>query len=150
MVMRDLCAHRLIGWAMGAQLTTTLMQQALRRRYANGRSATLLHHTDRGSQYTSGDWQAMLAPYHITPSLSATGNCHDDALLEGYWHDPRPDPCVTYATLPPSCHDEQLSLHRVFRQPSTHSQRLGYPAPMQSEARAQPTALPDFSVTTVH
>jgi putative transposase len=45
----------------------------------------LLHHSDQGSQYTSEDYLALLAKHHITVSMSRTGDCYDNAMMESFW-----------------------------------------------------------------
>ena len=46
----------------------------------------LLHHSDQGSQYTSHDFQKMLAKHQITASMSGKGNCYDNAAMESFFH----------------------------------------------------------------
>lgn len=46
---------------------------------------SLLHHTDRGSQYTAASYQALLAAHGITSSMSRAGNCYDNALAESFF-----------------------------------------------------------------
>jgi transposase InsO family protein len=82
----DLCTRRLIGWAMGSSLDTALPLAALlmairRRKPASG----LLHHSDRGVQYASGDYRACLAAHRITASMSRKANCYDNATMESFW-----------------------------------------------------------------
>lgn len=83
----DLYSRRIIGWAMAAHMTDSLsrqaLQMALRQRKPQGR--TLLHHSDRGSQYTSSAFQQLLADHHITVSMSGTGNCYDNAPMESFF-----------------------------------------------------------------
>jgi transposase InsO family protein len=47
--------------------------------------ALLLHHSDRGSQYTSDEYQALLAKHHMLSSLSGVGGCYDNAPMERFW-----------------------------------------------------------------
>ena len=81
------CYSRLVvGWAMSATrdegLVANALQMALERRHPG---EGLLHHTDRGSQYTSGGYRALLAERGITVSMSRKGNCWDNALMESVW-----------------------------------------------------------------
>ena len=60
-------------------------------RAASGRRATaspagLLHHSDRGSQYDSGEYQAMIRQHGMIPSMSGKGNCYDNATMESFFH----------------------------------------------------------------
>ena len=82
----DLYSRKLVGWAMGESLATTLPLNALnmalhQRRPAQG----LLHHSDRGVQYASADYRATLAVSGATASMSRTANCYDNATMESFW-----------------------------------------------------------------
>lgn len=85
-VVIDLFSRQVVGWAMGARMTTDLPLQALtmavwRRRPAPG----LMLHSDQGSQFTSADWQAFLKAHGIVCSMSRRGNCHDNAVAESFF-----------------------------------------------------------------
>ncbi len=84
-VILDLFSRRIVGWAMDARMTKQLvsdaLQMALRQRQPTG---PLIHHSDRGSQYTSHDFQELLADNEITPSMSGRGNCYDNAPAESF------------------------------------------------------------------
>jgi putative transposase len=82
----DLCSRKIVGWAMDERMTTDLVARALhmacrRRQPAPG----LLHHSDRGSQYASHDYQRLLAAYGMVVSMSRRGNCYDNAPIESFW-----------------------------------------------------------------
>lgn len=83
----DLFSRRIVGLAMADRMTDDLviaaLEQALIHRSPCG---DLMHHSDKGSQYTSHDFQKMLAHYHITASMSGTGNCYDNAAMESFFH----------------------------------------------------------------
>jgi transposase InsO family protein len=85
-VILDLCSRFAVGWAMSERITDDLTLDALdmalaRRRPAQG----LLHHSDRGSQYASGDYQRVLAQHGIVCSMSRRGNCWDNAVAESFF-----------------------------------------------------------------
>jgi putative transposase len=79
----DLFSRRVVGWAMAASadesLVETALRMALRQRHPQ---AGLLHHTDRGCQYTSSAYQALFTDVGITVSMSRKGNCWDNAAME--------------------------------------------------------------------
>jgi putative transposase len=82
----DLCSRRIVGWSMAGHMKTQLVNDALemalnRRRPASG----LLHHSDRGVQYTSSEYQKKLKENGITCSMSRSGNCYDNAAMESFW-----------------------------------------------------------------
>ena len=85
-VVLDLFSRTVIGWAMGPRLTadlaTTALTMALWRRKPK---PGLLHHSDRGVQYASGDYQARLAGAGIRCSMSRKGNCWDNACVESFF-----------------------------------------------------------------
>ncbi len=81
----DACSRRIVGWATGTSLETTLVTEALERARQRRRpSPGLLHHSDRGIQYASSAYRALLAIYHITPSMSRAANPYDNALAESF------------------------------------------------------------------
>ena len=84
--LEDLFSRKIVGWAMDEHMETSLVQRALDAAIANRRpDAGLLHHSDRGCQYTSEAYRQLLADHHITVSMSRTGNCHDNACAESFW-----------------------------------------------------------------
>ena len=85
-VILDLCSRFAVGWAMSERITDDLTLGALdmalaRRRPPPGR----LHHSDRGSQYASGDYQRVLKQHGIVCSMSRRGNCWDNAVAESFF-----------------------------------------------------------------
>jgi len=84
--IKDLHDQSIVGWSMGTRQTTDLvvnaLVMALGRRHPDDE---LVHHADRGSQYTSGAFSAQMADWGINPSFSRTGNCFDNAAMESTW-----------------------------------------------------------------
>lgn len=82
----DLFSRSLLGWAMAPVQDEVLVENALRmallRRHPQ---PGLLHHSDRGSQYTSSGYRCTLAQAGIILSMSRTGNCSDHAPMESFW-----------------------------------------------------------------
>jgi len=82
----DRCSRRLVGWAMGDALDTTLPMSALRMALEQRRPEPgLLHHSDRGVQYASAAYRSMLADHGVTASMSRKANCYDNAVMEAFW-----------------------------------------------------------------
>ena len=78
--------RRIVGWATGDRLHRDLALAALRKALAMRRPAAgLIHHSDRGSQYCSIDYQAELRKHGILISMSGTGNCYDNAMVETFF-----------------------------------------------------------------
>lgn len=85
-VVLDLFSRKVVGWAMDTQMTTALPLQALRMALRNRQPQPgLLHHSDRGSQYASYVYQAVLQSEAIQPSMSRTANCYDNAVMESFF-----------------------------------------------------------------
>lgn len=85
-VMMDLHSRRVVGWAMGERFTTDLTLAALqmgvdRRQPPPG----LIHHSDRGSQYSSHLYQQTLAEQNIRGSMGRKGDCFDNAVVESFF-----------------------------------------------------------------
>jgi len=85
-VILDLCSRFAVGWAVSERLSRGLPLEALgmalaRRRPPRG----LVHHSDRGSQYASGEYQEVLARHGIACSMSRRGDCWDNAVAESFF-----------------------------------------------------------------
>jgi len=82
----DLFSRRVVGWAMAASADEMLVETALRMALLQRRpQAGLLHHTDRGCQYTSTAYQALLVEMSVTVSMSRKGNCWDNTVTESFF-----------------------------------------------------------------
>ena len=82
----DLYSRQVVGWATAPTMTRDLVLQALLAAvWKRKPGAGVLVHSDQGSQFTSGDWQAFLKAHHKVPSMSRRGNCHDNAVAESFF-----------------------------------------------------------------
>lgn len=82
----DLCSRRIVGWSMSANMKATLCIDALQMALLHRRPlAGLLHHSDRGVQYCCEEYQQQLDDAGIIASMSRTGNCYDNAVMESFW-----------------------------------------------------------------
>ncbi|MFT7518931.1 MAG: putative transposase [Kiritimatiellia bacterium] len=85
-VILDLFSRKVVGWAAAPHLRTDLCLQALKSAVAIRRpEAGLVHHSDRGCQNTSHEYQAELRNHGIVPSMSRKDNCWDNALAESFF-----------------------------------------------------------------
>jgi putative transposase len=83
----DLFSRRIVGLAMSDRMTADLVTSALEQALIHRQpKAGLLHHSDRGCQYTSDQFQTLLKAHHITVSMSGKGNCYDNAAMESFFH----------------------------------------------------------------
>jgi putative transposase len=82
----DRYSRRLVGWAMGESLATTLPLAAIEMALAQRRPGKgLLHHSDRGVQYASQTYRDRLSASGVETSMSRKGNCYDNATMESFW-----------------------------------------------------------------
>jgi putative transposase len=85
-VVPDLFSRQVVGWSMNASMERGLVIAALRMALqARQPSKGLLHHSDRGSQYASNDYQQVLTNHGICCSMSRKGNCYDNAVMESFF-----------------------------------------------------------------
>jgi putative transposase len=136
-VILDLYSRIVVGWSMSGncdeKLVEHALEQALARRHPK---AGLLHHSDRGSQYTSHAYQTYLQRYGMLPSMSRKGNCWDNAVMESFFGTLK-DECVRDTFYP--SHDEARSalfayIEAYYNRVRRHS-TLGYMSPLQYERR---------------
>ncbi len=85
-VVIDLFSRRVVGWSMQPTMTAQLVLDALMMAlWRRGKPTELLHHSDQGSQYTSEDFQRLLAAEGITCSMSRRGDCWDNSAIESFF-----------------------------------------------------------------
>jgi len=85
-VVLDLYSRKVVGWAMAPAMPTALIMSALEMALQQRRPARgLVLHSDRGSQYASAEYQAMLARHGIVCSMSRKGNCWDNSPMERFF-----------------------------------------------------------------
>jgi putative transposase len=86
-VVIDLFSRKVIGWSMADNMKTELVKTALLMAF-KGRpiSKGLIHHSDRGGQYASMEYQSLLSKHDIVSSMSRKGNCWDNSVVESFFH----------------------------------------------------------------
>jgi transposase InsO family protein len=85
-VVLDLASRRVVGWALGDTLETALPVAALRRAIRQRQpDREIIHHSDRGSQYASRAYRAVLAQHGFRVSMSRRGDCWDNAVAESFF-----------------------------------------------------------------
>jgi putative transposase len=131
----DLYSRRIVGWALDQTMTTDLVRTALE--MALGRrqpTAGLLHHTDRGSQYTSAAYQDLLTAHGLVASLSGTGHCYDNAPMESFFGTLKAELIyrTTYATRAAARQDIVSYIEGFYNATRRHS-TLGYRSPLDFE-----------------
>lgn len=111
-VVLELFSRKVVGWALSDSLATPLVSAALRRAVETRRPrrGELLHHSDRGCQYTSDDYQQTLRTLGVTCSMSRTGECYDNAVAERFFWSLNHD-----GTNHHHCENLEAARHRVFK-----------------------------------
>ena len=85
-VVLDVYSRLVVGWAIVSHRDESLVEEALWMALSWRKPVEeLVHHSDRGSQYTSIAYQAVLAQFHIQVSMSGKGDCYDNAMMESYF-----------------------------------------------------------------
>jgi len=86
-VILDLFSRRVVGWAVSERLERGVALDALQMALTNRLTPPqgLLHHSDRGSQYASHEYQQLLAAHGVLSSMSRKGNCWDNAVAESFF-----------------------------------------------------------------
>jgi transposase InsO family protein len=135
----DCFSRKLVGWAMADHVETDLvadaLKMALQQRGPDGQK--LLHHSDRGVQYASDDYQHLLEQLRITCSMSGRGDCYDNAMMESFWATLKTELVhhQTYATREQARQSIFEYVEVFYNRKRLHSS-LGYVSPESFEAAA--------------
>ncbi|WP_303808617.1 IS3 family transposase [Sandarakinorhabdus limnophila] len=134
----DLFSRRVVGWSMSAtmaaQLVTDALMMAIWRR---GKPDALLHHSDQGSQYTSEQFQRLMADNGVTCSMSRSGNVWDNAAMESFFSSLKTERIArkTYRTRNQAKAEVFDYIERFYNPTRRHS-TLGYLSPIDFERQA--------------
>lgn len=134
-VVLDLYSRRAIGWSMQAQMTTQLVADALVMAiWRRGKPEAVLHHSDRGSQYTSDQFQRLLDELGVTCSMSRAGNCWDNSAMESFFKSLKTERTdrKAYRTRDQARADVFDYIERFYNNRRRHS-TLGYISPAEYE-----------------
>ena len=139
-VVLDLYSRKVVGWSMNANMLSQLVADALMMAiWRRGKPIELLHHSDQGSQYTSEDFQRLLADQGITCSMSRRGDCWDNAAIESFFSTLKRERVYRreYATRDEARADVFDYIERFYNPRRRHS-TLGLVSPDQFE-KARPS-----------
>ncbi len=137
-VVIDLFSRQVIGWAMSERMTADLVCDALQMAiFKRKRPKGVIVHSDRGSQYCSHAYRSLLQQHQLCGSMSAKGNCYDNACAESFFHSLKVE----------AIHGERFATRENMRQTvfeyiETRYNRnrlhstLGYLSPVDFEAQA--------------
>jgi transposase InsO family protein len=142
-IVIDLYSRSVVGFAMDRHITEELTRQALlqailRRNPGKG----LICHSDRGSQYASNDYKAILAKYECVGSMSRKGDCWDNAVAESFFHTLKVELVHRYIFKTREEAKRKIFeyIEMYYNRRRTHS-RLGYLSPFEFEKQVSPSLL---------
>lgn len=134
----DLFSRRVVGWSMKAERDAQLVMDALMMAvWRRGKADALLHHSDQGSQYSSEQFQRLMADHGITCSMSRSGNVWDNSAMESFFSSLKTERTArkVYRTRDAARADVFDSIERFYNPTRRHS-TLGYISPVEFERRA--------------
>lgn len=134
----DLFSRRVVGWSMSATMTAQLVTDALMMAiWRRGKPDALLHHSDQGSQYTSEQFQRLMADNGVTCSMSRSGNVWDNAAMESFFSSLKTERIArkTYRTRNQAKAEVFDYIERFYNPTRRHS-TLGYLSPIDFERQA--------------
>ncbi|MBO6777877.1 MAG: IS3 family transposase [Marinibacterium sp.] len=137
-VILDLHSRRVIGWAVSNRMKRDLAIRALNMAIALRRpSKGCIHHTDRGSQYCSHDYQKILRQHGFKVSMSGTGNCYDNAAVETFFKTIKAG--LLWQRSWRTRRDAEIAIFEYingFYNPRRRHSALGWKSPLAFEAKA--------------
>jgi len=142
-VLLDLFSRRVVGWATSATNDTDLALRALHEALRARRPrAGLVHHTDRGSPYASGDYRGVLDVNSIVASMSRTGDCYDNAVAESFFATLKAEHVdhEDFATRDLGTASIGDYIENFYNCARRHS-HVGYVSPIEFELRSQTKAI---------
>ena len=135
----DLFSRRVVGWSMSAAMTAPLVTDALVMAiWRRVKPDALVHHSDRGSQYSSEQFQRLMADHGVVCSMSRSGNVWDNAAMESFFSSlktERTAAAKTYKSRDEAKADVFDYIERFYNARGRHS-TIGYLSPMEFERRA--------------
>ena len=134
----DLFSRRVVGWSMSAAMTAQLVTDALVMAiWRRGKPDALLHHSDRGSQYTSEQFLRLMADHGVVCSMSRSGNVWDNAAMESFFSSLKTERTARklYRTRDQAKADVFDYIERFYNPKRRHS-TIGYLSPMEFERKA--------------
>jgi putative transposase len=135
-VVMDLYSRRIIGWSMSSRITSQVSLDALHMALLkrNPKPDTLLHHSDRGIHYANKSYQQLLMRRGINSSMSRRGVCHDNAVMESFFHSLKVERVLSqnYQSQREAQRDLFEYIEIFYNQNRRHSS-LGYVSPAEYE-----------------
>ena len=135
-VVMDLYSRRIVGWSMNRLISRHLVMDAMAMALGQ-RDKPAIHHSDRGSQYTSDDFRDLLLKHGIQCSMSGRGTCYDNAPVESFFSSLKRERIrrQTYRTRDEAKADMFDYIECFYNRKRRHAY-LGYISPVEFENRA--------------
>lgn len=137
-IVMDFYSRKIIGFCMNDSMDDDLCIKALTMALIlRGPPKKLILHSDRGSQYASDDYRKLISKYQLTQSMSRTGNCYDNAMVESFFHTLKVERVYRqiYTTKKYAKEDITRYIHAFYNCKRKHS-ALDYMAPNHYEQMA--------------
>jgi len=136
-IVLDLFSRQVVGWSMNQRMTKDLVKDALTMAYWHRKPEPgAIFHSDRGSQYCSHEFQALLTTYQMTSSMSRKGNCWDNAAAESFFGSLKTERVFfsNYKTREEARRDITDYIEMFYNSKRLHS-HLGYLSPREFEKK---------------
>ncbi len=136
-VVLDLYSRRVVGWATSARIDRELVLRALAMAVdRRGPAPGLVHHSDRGCQYASWDYQRTMRRLGIVCSMSRKGNCWDNAVVESFFSTLKTELVHRMAFVDRDrARSALFAFIETFYNPTRRHSALGYLSPMHFETK---------------
>ena len=134
-VLLDLYSRRVVGWAVSTSLSQEVVSAALKRAlYERDPDRGLLHHSDRGCQYTSGVYQDQLEQHGLVVSMSRKGDCWENAVVESFFATLKTELGDTFSTRK-AARAALFDYIEIFYNRKRRHTSIGGISPVEAEAR---------------
>lgn len=127
----DLCTRKVVGWSLKDSLEAEIALEAFDRAVAvENPGEDVIHHSDRGVQYSCLKYQQRLWSRRMMCSMSGKGNCYDNAVIESFFHSLKVERvnCQKYETKQAAAEDLNWWIGSWYNKKRLHSS-LGYMSP---------------------
>ena len=131
----DLCSRRVVGFRISRNASTNLVTSAFRKAYQDrGQPKNLTFHSDRGAQYSSGAFTALLQKCGVRQSFSASGRPHDNAVAESFFASFKKEEAYRREYTSEQSFRKSVEQYVAFYNTSRPHQTLNYQTPQAFEA----------------
>ena len=134
-VVLDACSRRIVGWAFSSDLNTRFVLDALVMALAARKPDNVVHHSDRGSQYTSIAFGNRYKEAGVHPSTGSVGDAYDNAMCESFFATLECELIIGSLTISQRRADAVFQFIERFYKPSRRHSTIGYLSPVEYERK---------------